>query len=381
MDAHKQSPSQALSPDGNAIGRRYDDHGQTSQGDVAAVEHDRERRPSVASNVSVRSVLSEYHGTKLCSIKDALIVVCIFGILGLFVWILSSQSEHLVAFSEFVEDTGPVGHVIFFAIFMFVGLPFGYNWSTVVLLVAFAYGWSSLIDVNLGTGISALANYHSSRLFLAKCVNRRMKALGPKKRLYLQAAKHVIENHKAGYLMLLLLRMQPVLPFGMANTFLGALCRLGPLKYLSSTMLGTQIDIVKLISIAVMVRGAGSLEAATQGEAGTRSLIVTVVVTTCVIIGSIVFARYLAVRVLPSLISDDECIEVDEEWLESEQPKGNDIPVIDEKDVGETDDIVPQQKNACADKQPADRQENNCLNERPGGVERQTEPMDRRISL
>jgi len=255
---------------------------------------------------TVQSILSEYHGTRVCTPQIVASIVLILVLILLAAWALSTHSDELVTAARFIEDLGFGGHLVFFALYIWVGVPFGHNWTTLTLLVGFAYGWVGLIDVEVGTMISSVINVYLARKHCASSVDRLILRLGRKKRLYVQAIQKVVESGKgAGVLMLLLVRINPILTFGIQNASIGCFCRTGILTNFATTFVGYQIEIIKTVHIANFIRHAGSLEAASQGEVGQTSLLVSVGILILIIVASVVLGRYLAVHVLPHMIGDD----------------------------------------------------------------------------
>mmetsp|Transcript_35632 Transcript_35632/g.113938 ORF Transcript_35632/g.113938 Transcript_35632/m.113938 type:complete len:111 (-) Transcript_35632:169-501(-) len=61
-----------------------------------------------------------------------------------------------------------------------------------------------------------------------------------------------------------------------------------------------------MINLGVVVRRLGSFSAAAGSESGRMNLLLQVIMLVLSIVGSIVFARCLTVKVLPKLIRQDE---------------------------------------------------------------------------
>lgn len=256
----------------------------------------------------VNAILTETHGTRVFRLSDALQILALFLVIGVAVWAINTQDEKLVQFSEWIEGLGFLGVVIFFLLLVWVSMPFGYNWSTTVVLVGFAYGWVSMILTNVGTIAGAVFAYYTSRYFMRSCMQHRVSKLSTKKRLYLAAVTQVIESGRGGFIMQILLRLQPVQTTGLTNAFFGVFTTIPMWKYILTTILGNQHAIVLLTSIGIMVRDVGSLEEAANTETGRLNLLVTIGICVISVVSCLIFARYVAVHVIPKLIQKDAVV-------------------------------------------------------------------------
>merc|ERR1719158_797853 len=91
--------------------------------------------------MNVRSCLEEQHGTQVCRPNDFLKIFGILVLIGGAAVVINTQGDNLVTFAEMIMSLHGLGHVIFYVLFIWVGLPWGYSWSTLMALVGFAYGW------------------------------------------------------------------------------------------------------------------------------------------------------------------------------------------------------------------------------------------------
>jgi len=258
---------------------------------------------------SVQGILADHYGTHVFRWIDLLQIIALIAFIGVAVWAINTQDEKLVQLAEFIEDLGLVGHLLFFFIFLWVGLPFGYNWSTSVVLVGFAYGWSGIPCATAFTALSAIVSYYSSRYCMRSCVQRRLESTTRKKRMYLMAVTQVMESGRGGFLMQVLVRLQPIQTFGLTNAFFGVFTTIPMWKYTLTTLLGMEHNIVLLISIGILVRDVGSLGEAAKSESGQANLIITAIIAIVTVIGCVFFARYLAIHVLPTMIDQDALVD------------------------------------------------------------------------
>lgn len=269
----------------------------------------------------LRMSLQEQNGTRVCRLKDFLAIVLLFGLTGAAIAALQTQEQHLLIVANWIQGLELSGHLLFFLMFLFVGLPFGYNWSTTCILCGFAYGWMALIDAYLGTVISSLVSYYISRWWFRDCIASRIERLGPKKRLYLLGMKAVMESDRGGCLALSVLRGNPVLTFGMYNGFVGALVSVSQFRLVVTTILGMSYSTITCVYLGVLVKQLGSLQAATTSEQGRFNTIVNIVLYILFTVLGFVFLRYLTVRVLPRFIVDDAHKQVAREDLHTVAPK------------------------------------------------------------
>merc|ERR1719446_1631577 len=100
--------------------------------------------------------------------------------------------------------------------------------------------------------------------------------LAKKKRAYLRATIAVIESSKGGFLMQVVLRLQPVQTFGLTNGFFGVFTTIPMCTYITTTLIGSEHTIIMLTSIGMLVKDMGSLEEAANSDQGQINLFVTV---------------------------------------------------------------------------------------------------------
>lgn len=270
---------------------------------------DAQGRSGRISDLSVQEILKQQHGTRVCRCGDCCELFAVFLMIVLFVWLANTQADNLVKVAEAIEGLGVLGPVIFFFLFIWVGTPIGYNWTTLCLLVGFAYGWHAVVFSNIGTIASSVFSYYSSQYFMQSCMQRRMQRLGEQKRLYLLAVISVIESGRGGFLMQIVMRVQPAQTFGLTNAFLGVFTTIPMWKYIATTLAGSEHTIIMCTSMGKMVRDLGSVEEATESTSGQVNIFVNVAVNIVVITGGFFFARYLAVHVLPGMMGDEHFLE------------------------------------------------------------------------
>lgn len=265
---------------------------------------------TVTSSRTTRDIIAGQHGSRVCTWKDAVGIVVLVAVVGGLALLVNQLEDQLIAAALVIEGLGFAGHVVFLVLFMWVSTPFGYNWSTVAILVGFCYGWLGLIDVVVDTLIGGFFGYYLARYGIGKWTQRRIRKMSFSKRAYLLAAKSVIESGQAGILMILVLRFGP-LPFGVLNGFLGATCTIRAPVYAATLVLGTLPGTIMMTNLGVVVRNLGSFQAATQSPSGRTNLIIQIVMVIVTFVLSLVFGRFLTIYVLPKWIAEDAVITLD----------------------------------------------------------------------
>lgn len=224
-------------------------------------------------------------------------------------FLINSQGDTVVTVVQHIEDLGWISRLVFFLLFIWVGFPFGYNWTTLVVSVGFAYGWAGVIDALVGTAASSLVTFLGARYLFRGFAQRRIKQMSEKRQLYFLATTQVMQGSKAGFLMMASLRVNPVLTFGMVNTLLGSVVDVRILVYVTATLVGSTLGILTWIPVGILVKEMGSIQAANDTGLGRVNFGITIGIAVLLLIGGIFFARYLAVHVLPNMVDPNMVVE------------------------------------------------------------------------
>lgn len=256
-------------------------------------------------HLDVKAILAEHHGAHVCTLCDGVKIVLVLGIIALVIYFINSQERALVALASWIEQQGWWGRLLFFVFFLWVGVPIGYGWSTVVVLTGFAYGWLGAIDTAVGTMLSAVLNYWAGRYLFAGWLNRKVSSMSDKRRLYIMAAMSVMQNPRAGCLMQVVLRFQPI-PFGLANGIISALCSVPLWSYCLATAIGMTPTAALMLNLGIVVRDLGSLEAAASTPSGRANLAVQITILVVSVVASFLFGRYLSIHVLPRMLDQEK---------------------------------------------------------------------------
>jgi len=220
------------------------------------------------------------------------------------------QAE-IMEMARAIQSLGISGHFLFLLLYLWAGSCMGLGWSLFSLVHGIAYGWVGLIPIMFHSIVSALFGYYMANRCCASWVSRKVGSLGRRKRLYLLAARSVLQMPKAGLLMQVVLRLSPT-PFGLINSLLGIW---GPLPlpiFVLATVLGHLPQMLMMISLGRVLNSLGSLEKALASQTGKVNLGLQLCFSTLCVIFSLLFTRYLSVKVLPRMISDEATVTVDD---------------------------------------------------------------------
>merc|ERR1719329_880409 len=189
-----------------------------------------------------------------------------------------------------------------------------------------------VLDSYVGTLCSAVFSYYGSRYFLREWMDRRLNALDSKKRIYLKVALSVIGSGRAGILMQVIMRLQPVQTFGLTNAFFGAMTPdLHILNYVASTFLGMQYGVMMMTSVGILVRDVGSLREALASEGSRWNVVVQGAAAATMAVAIFFYSRHLAVNVLPRHIPQDAVIQVSAKRAKEEKSSA-DLPACRDQD-------------------------------------------------
>jgi uncharacterized membrane protein YdjX (TVP38/TMEM64 family)/predicted membrane chloride channel (bestrophin family) len=197
-------------------------------------------------------------------------------------------------------NLGPVGHLIFIGLYIFVAMPFGWGYSIVIVAGGFVFGLAGIATAEVGTLIGAFLSYYLCKVAMADWVRARLKGMKPKTQKTLLAIELAIRQGKGGIGMQTGLRVNPVLPYGWTNAVLGV-WEVAPSSFLLSTMCGCQVDIILKTNLGVIFKTAGSLDKQTPE---TKKLVQTQLIIQCtvfvvVLVAGVFYSRWIMKNVMP----------------------------------------------------------------------------------
>lgn len=113
----------------------------------------------------------------------------------------------------------------------------------------------------IGIQAGALVGFLSSRLLCKQGLQKRLADMPPRTRLQLQALRASISDSVSGVVVASMLRIMPILAFGLCNAFLAVATDLSLPSYHLSTLLGSIPDTAVLTYIGILVHKAGGYDA------------------------------------------------------------------------------------------------------------------------
>eukprot|EP00746_Dinoflagellata_sp_MGD_P133387 gnl/MRDRNA2_/MRDRNA2_67079_c0_seq1.p1 gnl/MRDRNA2_/MRDRNA2_67079_c0~~gnl/MRDRNA2_/MRDRNA2_67079_c0_seq1.p1 ORF type:complete len:753 (+),score=119.52 gnl/MRDRNA2_/MRDRNA2_67079_c0_seq1:136-2394(+) len=237
-------------------------------------------------------------GKKGISPKEILLGICIFCLFGFFMWL--AMNGYVQAAAVWAGNLGPVGHLIFVGLYIFVAMPFGWGYSIVIVAGGYVFGLTGIATAEVGTLIGAFLGYYLCRVAMADWVRAKLKGMKPKTQKTLLAIELAIRQGKGGIGMQTGLRVNPVLPYGWTNAVLG-IWEVAPSSFVLSTMVGCQVDIILKTNLGIIFKTAGSLESQTPE---TKKLVQTQLYIQCavflvVLVAGVFYSRWIMKNVMP----------------------------------------------------------------------------------
>ena len=226
-----------------------------------------------------------------------------------------------------VGKLGPVGgNVVFVALLVFTGLPFGWGFAVVLTSVGYLYGWYGMATNEGGAFLGAMAGFAFSRWGCRGWVQRQIGRLSPKRRRQAKVLTTGVLRGRAGVLFLASLRVTPVFAFGWINGIAGAATDMSIYLYALSTVLGMQVDVViytnagRVLRLATnaarLLLAGGGVNNGTSAANGTLAggeddgsnamLIVQIVVSVLLVVGATLYGRFLLKRAMAKADDADD---------------------------------------------------------------------------
>ncbi|CAE8616749.1 unnamed protein product, partial [Polarella glacialis] len=251
--APARSPRIAANPVLVVVGtspKETDDLEKTSRGASSVVlSYNADDEIATMDSSRARTILEESHGSSVCTLGNALKMLGVLAFVAVGMVVAAVLGKQMVQVAEYLDSLGIAAHALILVLFLWSGFPIGPSWSFLCAIAGFAFGWYGVLDAMAGTQISATVNFYASRYLIAAWAQRKIHGLESKKRLYLMAAKSVMEMPRSGMLMLMVLRVSPV-PFGVTNYLVGSMCPdIGILPFLLSTLIGSQPYVLLMVNL------------------------------------------------------------------------------------------------------------------------------------
>ncbi|CAE8728887.1 unnamed protein product, partial [Polarella glacialis] len=205
--APARSPRIAANPVLVVVGtspKETDDLEKTSRGASSVVlSYNADDEIGTMDSSRARTILEESHGSSVCTLGNALKMLGVLAFVAVGMVVAAVLGKQMVQVAEYLDSLGIAAHALILVLFLWSGFPIGPSWSFLCAIAGFAFGWYGVLDAMAGTQISATVNFYASRYLIAAWAQRKIHGLESKKRLYLMAAKSVMEMPRSGMLMLM----------------------------------------------------------------------------------------------------------------------------------------------------------------------------------
>jgi len=303
LSSHYGDPDKAGSNACNDVGQKVEEIRQSDLESATKPSECEDER--MMTTAEITQIFQATHGDSICRLADILKLTAVAIFLVVVIFALQTQTENILLLGKTIRDLGWLGPIIFFLVFLWVGLPIGYSWSAVVILVGFAYGWWGILYSNLSTMASVVFGHHVSKRCFSSWVDRKVERLSLKHRRYFRATRQVMKSGRSRMLMQLLLRQNPLFSFGITNAILSILAELSNVELCIGVLIGNQYYTCVFTALGVMFRDLGSYEEAMQSSEG-QTLVTVQITCLCVLfICVFFFVRYLKVKMLPGMLASE----------------------------------------------------------------------------
>jgi len=156
--------------------------------------------------------------------------------------------------AESLGEAGFAGHLLFVALLTACGVPVAWGFSVILAAAGYVYGWAAMPACEVGTVSGALFGFYVSRFTMKTAVKRQVGALSHQRRAQVHALLAGLTTRETGFVLFASMRMTPILAYGWVNGIAGALTDMPVGLYFTSTLVGTQMDIVSRIYLGTAIR-------------------------------------------------------------------------------------------------------------------------------
>lgn len=215
------------------------------------------------------------HFCRRPSPMQALFII-VFCTLYIGVFTLVSTGHLQAAADQLKLHLGAWSHFIFFGIFIYTGVVFGYGWTIAVIASGYVLGWSAIITVNVGSALGGAVGFLTARRCLKGSVKRKVASLPPAWARRFEFFSYEISRSTRGYFMLsATLRNSSLLTVGMINAFDGAMTEVTLLQHMLCIVVTSQpmmcLDVYIGTLIDRLSQPAGGTSMATGNNATATS--------------------------------------------------------------------------------------------------------------
>lgn len=150
-------------------------------------------------------------------------VILTFTIAAIASVIVFTSTGQLHDLSDKLALIGWRAHLIFFALLIYTGMPFGYGWSFCCISAGYVLGWWAVLTVNFGTQCGCALGVLVSRRYLRRSVEKKIESLPTDWSHTIRLVQHKISRNRIGYLSCAGLVGNCGITAGLANAIYGAL--------------------------------------------------------------------------------------------------------------------------------------------------------------
>ena len=163
----------------------------------------------------------------------------------------------LQSWAIYIGSLGWIAHGIFFLLFVMTALPFGWGYAMFLQVLGFIYGWQGAITAQICTLLSGIISFYISRHCLQNYATKKVKTFKPKRKKLIDAARTTLSKGQGSTLLFFsVIRMTPALAYGWINGLCGALTEMNITTYVTTLMVGHQLDIWLNIFLGKIAREA-----------------------------------------------------------------------------------------------------------------------------
>mgnify|MGYP003953477365 CR=1 FL=1 len=161
---------------------------------------------------------------------------------------------YFAALGLLIALVGWAGHVLFLCLVALTGQPWMWGYAVTIQTSAFAYGWVSLVAMELGSFLGASLGFIASRRCLRRWVQAQAAPFSGRTRRIIDISQTKVSKGREGVFFFTLVRMTPLVAFGWANGIAGGLTDMQWGVFVPMTLLGSQLDLILNSYIGIVFR-------------------------------------------------------------------------------------------------------------------------------
>ena len=161
---------------------------------------------------------------------------------------------YFAALGILIAELGVAGHALFLCLVALTGQPWMWGYAVTIQTSAFAYGWVSLVTMEIGSFLGATLGFIVSRRCLRRWVQARAAHFSGRTRRIVNISQTKVSKGKGGVFFFSLMRMTPLVAFGWANGIAGGMTDMEWDVFVPMTLIGSQLDLILNSYIGVVFR-------------------------------------------------------------------------------------------------------------------------------